>query len=53
MAGKFKEKVIKKTVSEFKQITDIIREPSNRNRIIAAAVILVVMIGAAVKSSIT
>ena len=48
MAGKFKEKVIKKTVSEFKQITDIIREPSNRNRIIAAAVILVVMIGAAV-----
>ena len=48
MAGKFKEKVIEKTVSEFKQITDIIREPSNRNRIIAAAVILVVMIGAAV-----
>ena len=48
MAGLFKEKVIKKTVSEFKQITDIIREPSNRNRIIAAAVILIVMIGAAV-----
>ena len=48
MAGKFKEKVIEKTVSEFKQITDIIREPSNRNRIIAAAVILIVMIGAAV-----
>ena len=48
MAGKFKEKVIEKTVSEFKQITAIIREPSNRNRIIAAAVILVVMIGAAV-----
>ena len=48
MAGKFKEKVIKKTESEFKQITDIIREPSNRNRIIAAAVILIVMIGAAV-----
>ena len=44
----FKEKVIEKTVSEFKQITDTIREPSNRNRIIAAAVILVVMIGAAV-----
>ena len=48
MAGKFKEKVIEKTVSEFKQITDTIREPSNRNRIIGAAVILVVMIGAAV-----